>query len=191
MKVSIHAPTRGATSTSLAASAHIFLFQSTLPHGERLGHVLLACCIKLFQSTLPHGERQMLSGSTARTSGFNPRSHTGSDSSTRTPASAVWRFNPRSHTGSDSVAAVDGVGQADVSIHAPTRGATSSARRLRPIERFQSTLPHGERPYAYNTYDYKACMMLFLRKIYFVCHIPKKHIAILIKDSKSIHAKEE
>ena len=42
-----------------------------------------------------------------------------------------------------------------------------------------------------NTYDYKACMMLFLRKIYFVCHIPKKHIAILIKDSKSIHAKEE
>ena len=56
---------------------------------------------------------------------------------------------------------------------------------------FQSTLPHGERPYAYNTYDYKACMMLFLRKIYFVCHIPKKHIAILIKDSKSIHAKEE
>ena len=78
-----------------------------------------------------------------------------------------------------------------VSIHAPTRGATLSGLRFERFKLFQSTLPHGERPYAYNTYDYKACMMLFLRKIYFVCHIPKKHIAILIKDSKSIHAKEE
>ena len=55
-KISIHAPTRGATLSS-AKNSTIFVFQSTLPQGER--HLLRfpAPKLKTFQSTLPQGER--------------------------------------------------------------------------------------------------------------------------------------
>ena len=78
--ISIHAPTRGATLPLLQISGNC-LFQSTLPHGERLGgKYMYVEKIKIsihaptrgattlqkvqpslcgFQSTLPHGERQL------------------------------------------------------------------------------------------------------------------------------------
>ena len=56
---------------------------------------------------------------------FNPRAHAGRDLpslSIRPPATS---FNPRAHAGRDTVS-LNGVwGGSDVSIHAPTRGATS------------------------------------------------------------------
>ncbi len=56
----------------------------------------------------------------------------------------TFGFNPRTHTGCDTTSAVISVA-ALVSIHAPTRGATSS-RRLKSRHRgFQSTHPHGVR----------------------------------------------
>ena len=55
--ISIHAPTRGATLT-FAIRQIWFVFQSTLPHGERQCHDALW----------------------VDTDDFNPRSHTGSDS---------------------------------------------------------------------------------------------------------------
>ena len=77
--ISIHAPTRGATGNvpSLALSP---VFQSTLPRGERPvenGSYILP---KIFQSTLPRGERRF-SEYLFRLSPnyFNPRSHEGSD----------------------------------------------------------------------------------------------------------------
>ena len=77
-------------------------------------------------------------------------------------------FNPRSHEGSDPEAPVAG-GVSQISIHAPTRGATHTQRALSSTfrisihaptrgatfdfdyedcidEKFQSTLPRGERP---------------------------------------------
>ena len=79
MYVSIHAPTWGATAER-GVSGKELMFQSTLPHGERLGihlvpypliivsihaptwgattRILMAACSRTFQSTLPHGERQ-------------------------------------------------------------------------------------------------------------------------------------
>ena len=75
---------------------------------------------------------------------FNPRSHEGSDFNMLLSKRPVRSFNPRSHEGSD----VELGGHRlviKVSIHAPTKGATTSTfPRLLP-ELFQSTLPRRER----------------------------------------------
>ena len=78
-KVSIHAPTKGAT-TIVTIESRIFEFQSTLPRRERRGH----------------GEalRDM--------QGFNPRSHEGSDRQWNYRFQKLGSFNPRSHEGSDN-----------------------------------------------------------------------------------------
>ena len=76
-----------------------------------------------FQSTLPRRERRGGGSGTPGKDGFNPRSHEGSDQMAFTDA--VWD---------------------KVSIHAPTKGATSSRNGLTGIKTFQSTLPRRERP---------------------------------------------
>ena len=76
---------------------------------------------------------------------FNPRSHEGSDALTSSLSKSLQIcFNPRSHEGSDQIQdAVDAY--LEVSIHAPTRGATLSRTARMWIISFQSTLPRGER----------------------------------------------
>ena len=59
--------------------------------------------------------------------------------------SLISGFNPRSHMGSDSSSA-KGRAKHDVSIHAPTWGATKHGSVVDFVMEFQSTLPHGERP---------------------------------------------
>ena len=54
-------------------------------------------------------------------------------------------FNPRSHEGSDLIAPVTVPSPIDISIHAPTRGATKYPRQALSWTLFQSTLPRGER----------------------------------------------
>ena len=54
---------------------------------------------------------------------FNPRSHAGSDEMECGGAFLVISFNPRSHAGSDKDNK-DEAKKLNVSIHAPTRGAT-------------------------------------------------------------------
>ncbi len=58
-----------------------------------------------------------------RGGGFNPRTHTGCDAYRCSPTSACSCFNPRTHTGCDAGNADEAIAS-DVSIHAPTRGAT-------------------------------------------------------------------
>ncbi len=145
--ISIHAPTRGATFTRKSFSA-CFLFQSTLPQGERLPGSVFIFSIRRFQSTLPQGERHEERAQRMNTKkfqstlpqgerhfmlffnhlkfDFNPRSHKGSDASTSVSKSALRYFNPRSHKGSDDENIdYDGI-KNNISIHAPTRGATTS-----------------------------------------------------------------
>ena len=55
--ISIHAPAWGAT-TPTSFSGILWIFQSTLPHGERPSMMVMKSAQSLFQSTLPHGERQ-------------------------------------------------------------------------------------------------------------------------------------
>ena len=79
-QVSIHAPTWGATCL-LVRYVLIGLFQSTLPRGERRSGRIL--------NVVP--------------SGFNPRSHVGSDRLSCKNNRLQQCFNPRSHVGSDQV----------------------------------------------------------------------------------------
>ena len=143
--VSIHAPTRGATYTTICANAEKQLFQSTHPHGVRPA-MLRACRIwkrfnprthtgcdpapfflnvglLMFQSTHPHGVRLKSKRFALLWTGFNPRTHTGCDDP-----------NP--------VTEPIGTG---VSIHAPTRGATTAISAALVTVLFQSTHPHGVR----------------------------------------------
>ena len=102
--VSIHAPTRGATSIiSLAWSG--IEFQSTHPHGVRL-----ICFLSVFP----------------RKRCFNPRTHTGCDFPLFNWDKSKKGFNPRTHTGCDLKEHISINRIRIVSIHAPTRGATVS-----------------------------------------------------------------
>ena len=145
MFISIHAPTRGATLMPCAPPKRL-IFQSTLPRGERRSLTANKEMYLEFQSTLPRGER--------------PLKHKKS--------SLFYYFNPRSHEGSDSNNTLTSFCVKPISIHAPTRGATSwglmygfSIKHFNPrshegsdsfavikmtfLARFQSTLPRGER----------------------------------------------
>ena len=76
---------------------------------------------------------------------FNPRSHEGSDVAVRKNNKNSLYFNPRSHEGSDAIVARR-LEQRNISIHAPTRGATVHRYIALVVWRgFQSTLPRGER----------------------------------------------
>ena len=100
---------------------------------------------------------------------FNPRTHTGCDTTAGLPCQAVRCFNPRTHTGCDTAMWAKwrpscmfqsthphGVRHGvrfcarpkhGVSIHAPTRGATRPDHDKLPDHiKFQSTHPHGVRP---------------------------------------------
>ena len=106
--ISTHAPARGATWTWSVATPPSRRFQPTLPHGERPTIKRLRSASRTFQPTLPHGER--LHGRLRPNVGF------------------------------------------DISTHAPARGATGSAAvKPNSYAAFQPTLPHGERHAAKKT----------------------------------------
>ena len=141
-----------------------------------------------FQSTLPQGERLRFGSQAVRHLHFNPRSHKGSDGYYKSWKHLLYKFqstlpqgerrnlllqflviphfNPRSHKGSDDLIRILKLGHdisihaptrgatwdewriwipIHISIHAPTRGATTIQRMMQPPRIFQSTLPQGER----------------------------------------------
>ena len=143
MQVSIHAPTWGATNRQRTKSPNE-KFQSTHPHGVRLALTVIVL------SFFP---------------GFNPRTHMGCDGATlRGPQSWEFQsthphgvrrsrvrlnvirisFNPRTHMGCD-LSVARSIDRIEVSIHAPTWGATSRNIGAVSIVEFQSTHPHGVR----------------------------------------------
>ena len=79
-------------------------FQSTLPREERQKQIYTTKYKSVFQSTLPREERPLSVLLPELKANFNPRSHERSDSSIFSPILLLI-----------------------ISIHAPTRGATSSA----------------------------------------------------------------
>ena len=102
--VSIHAPTRGATSSLLQPVRRSDGFQSTHPHGVRLGGCRGAIINKKVSIHAP------------------TRGATGITLWSKTIVS--YCFNPRTHTGCDRAVGSPPVDEVLVSIHAPTRGAT-------------------------------------------------------------------
>ncbi len=144
VKISIHAPTKGATDKRFHSSRH-----------------------KAFQSTLPRRERPFKRCAPTGSTYFNPRSHEGSDSlkyhilncmgiSIHAPTKgATYRMlSPVSHIGISIHAPTKGATSfllistlsSSISIHAPTKGATLDCQTMEGVRRFQSTLPRRERP---------------------------------------------
>ena len=102
----------------------VFMFQSTLPRGERRIDIIADPYTKKFQSTLPRGERRIEREIETKLFSFNPRSHAESDPYFSKACSIVSVFQSTLPRGerlgrlryvSDALA---------VSIHAPTRRAT-------------------------------------------------------------------
>ena len=166
--VSIHAPTRGATARFVEV-ALLFEFQSTHPHGVRRFSVYCLQLRGVFQSTHPHGVRRSAPGRRQSSRGFNPRTHTGCDmgqsemvgfllgvsihaptrGATRAPSRSAWASCVSIHAPTRGATWYNGENDTyyQVSIHAPTRGATPFTLLNFTSSLFQSTHPHGVRPY--------------------------------------------
>ena len=124
INISIHAPTRGATCNSIRPLC-IYEFQSTLPREERLHAIHFFHALQIFQSTLPREERPLSGVFIKSVINFNPRSHERSDGVAPATIGDLENFNPRSHERSDIVCGVFNFMTSEISIHAPTRGATN------------------------------------------------------------------
>ena len=144
--VSIHAPAWDATS-SVCWIGSFCLFQSTRPHGTRQVYNERIARENRFQSTRPHGTRQRRWRRLSRVFCFNPRARMGRDLNHRQRGEILkvsihapaWDATALSHLHLSVVA---------VSIHAPAWDATGFRVQHWPISvRFQSTRPHGTRPY--------------------------------------------
>ena len=98
------------------------MFQSTHPHGVRLSRQKNHVAILWFQSTHPHGVRRKRLLGLLKFRCFNPRTHMGCD------VRDFWACL-----------------SSDVSIHAPTWGATDKQVKGFSPALFQSTHPHGVR----------------------------------------------
>ena len=121
--VSIHAPTRGATRDC----TKLFNDFSVSIHAPTRG---ATCSCPL---------------STALCSCFNPRTHTGCDVPRLKNISSISKFQSTHPHGVRLIGRYRRSKRLEVSIHAPTRGATSVTGDHSDTHAFQSTHPHGVR----------------------------------------------
>ena len=143
-KVSIHAPTRGATLHILKRSS-IGQFQSTHPLGVRPSGSISSTSVSEFQSTHPLGVRLWLAAvvSVAATVSIHAPTRGATP-----PLLLPWdisKFQSTHPLGVRPVSASAVRRALSVSIHAPTRGATPQPPVLWHCPKFQSTHPLGVR----------------------------------------------
>ena len=127
-KISIHAPTRGATYLDPEA-AHDRTISIHAPTRGATCWFQDPASECRFQSTLPQGERRFFHGGICPVCDFNPRSHKGSDGEDqhRRPPGYI-----SIHAPTRGATFVGGANDwdANISIHAPTRGATPASQTL-------------------------------------------------------------
>ena len=143
--ISIRAPTRGATPGNSGLRRRIYGFQSALPRGERPIPDFFANSINVFQSALPRGERPRSVMRVIPLCDFNPRSHEGSDKSGRVTSYRESNISIRAPTRGATKYQSIMVHVIEISIRAPTRGATRVGGIVGNVDIFQSALPRGER----------------------------------------------
>ena len=155
-KISIHAPTRGATSASKSEDSRARNFNPRSHKGSDRCQLINSFEYDEFQSTLPQGERQAENVSVSWPYDFNPRSHKGSDGLFRPVNSVPWEFQSTLPQGERRDIADGECGGGGISIHAPTRGATVFPLDPSHLDfQFQSTLPQGERLFSLDSVDIK------------------------------------
>ena len=108
-------------------------FQSTHPLGVRLSPTSIGSSSVWFQSTHPLGVRHIIIAITIKSRCFNPRTHSGCDLSvpSSVPSDEVSIHAP---TRGATTATMQKYAGLTVSIHAPTRGATPHRLRLGNIK---------------------------------------------------------
>ena len=146
LRISIHAPTRGATPEPASRHPTQAYFNPRSHKGSDVGPGREASgSVPDFNPRSHKGSDDKFWRVETVRKNFNPRSHKGSDKGDVSVVLPAGDFNPRSHKGSDGTDRFIQV-RNTISIHAPTRGATTfpPARYGHP-GRFQSTLPQGER----------------------------------------------
>ena len=101
--VSIHAPTRGATTAGIIAEGSIICFNPRTHEGCDAWRKVFGLLNMQFQSTHPRGVRPGAKFSACSTCSFNPRTHEGCDWTRRvTYRYKSFCFNPRTHEGCDN-----------------------------------------------------------------------------------------
>ena len=103
----------------------------------------------MFQSTHPHGVRHDIGTKGVNTISFNPRTHTGCDLGQGVPE-IVANVSIHAPTRGATTSVLPEQRGETVSIHAPTRGATRGGQANETYRHmFQSTHPHGVRPFVW------------------------------------------
>ena len=166
--VSIHAPARGATSSSSALPPRRTCFNSRAREGRDRYLFGAGVAVATFQFTRPRGARPFsrpqarvpdcvsihapARGATVTKfvfialGSFNSRAREGRDHCTRVFTERGWGFNSRAREGRDFRLVHRRRRIAAVSIHAPARGATLPPERHQSLSRgFQFTRPRGAR----------------------------------------------
>ena len=123
--ISIHAPTRGAT---MISSRDIVEITISIHAPTRGATGLCRFRARIFTISIhapTRGATSQAVGYASITLYFNPRSYKRSDGGRGSIKSNFWDFNPRSYKRSDYKGIVIDHVSVDISIHAPTRGATA------------------------------------------------------------------
>ena len=143
LAVSIHAPARGATHSTLPRCL-LSRFQFTHPRGVRHRTRPLCQSLMAFQFTHPRGVRPRINLHTNILLSFNSRTREGCDTppSPFVCASTAFQFT---HLRGVRPFAPRLAARLVVSIHAPARGATKADDKPAKHKKFQFTHPRGVR----------------------------------------------
>ena len=142
IRVSIHAPTRGATAPRSSLSKRS-LFQSTPPRGGRLGIFPASLTVSMFQSTPPRGGRHTVHRVTTVDLLVSIHAPTRGATGRTVSRGELKRVSIHAPTRGATWFRAVVFRLWGVSIHAPTRGATShSARSVAPEMGFNPR-PHA------------------------------------------------
>ena len=164
--VSIHAPIQGATGERMSFAEYCE-FQSTHPYRVRLVSVAPSLIPRSFQSTHPYRVRQHFKMVDNTERCFNPRTHTGCDSTVIGIKIFLWVsihapiqgatlfllcvlleefcFNPRTHTGCDYLLSLSVEHELSFNPRTHTGCDAPEAVQRFSLQRFQSTHPYRVR----------------------------------------------
>ena len=145
IRISIHAPAKGATATRLCTRS---LRHNFNPRSREGSDHLMQCRVYQkapFQSTLPRRERRTCTDAYGKVDDFNPRSREGSDFLTHSKPERCTYFNPRSREGSDAKQSMMPCRSFSFQSTLPRRERLKSPTSGGFVFPFQSTLPRRER----------------------------------------------
>ena len=143
--VSIHAPARGATNARQGFS-DMLKFQSTRPRGARLPRRVFQPRPARFNPRARAGRDTPGEGAGRELVGFQSTRPRGARPPRAVVVMGVHGFQSTRPRGARQRPAGELVCVADVSIHAPARGATGELAPMLDFIAFQSTRPRGARP---------------------------------------------